>query len=715
MKTLRQNSSHLPHPASCLLRPASCLLLLVILLLASFLRFYRLDAQSFWNDEGNSARIAERPLDLILEGAAGDIHPPGYYLLLHGWRALFGQSEFALRSLSVVAGLALVAFTYLLGRRIFCESTGLTAAFLGAISPFAIYYSQEARMYALLAALSAASTYLLLRLLSSLHSPSSILHSPFSILHPPSSILHPPSPTLAAYILTSAAGLYIQYAFPFVLLVHNVTFLLWWLAVARRSAGRWRWLLLWTGAQAAVAVLYLPWLRTALQSVTGWSSAGRTYELGPALLDVFHVLSAGITLPIERATAALVGTGLLLVVGLWPALPIASAAEESPAEGTRRADRAGWFGVASLAIYLLLPIALIFAFDLYKPAWLKFLVVVLPPSHVLVAHGIDNLAELALRASRITHHGSRITHHASRITYYVLRILSPLLLLAILLSSTLSSLNNLYFNPAYARDDYRQIAADVAALARPGDGVILNAPNQWEVFTYYYPDQDVHPAPYRPGPDKVESFLAPLIERYRRLFVLYWGDAESDPQRLIEGWLATHAYKAGDRWYSRVRLATYGVAPLPEIPAVALDARFGERIRLRGYTLAGDWFAPGDVMPVTVFWEAQAPVTERYKVTVQLLDDAGKLVAQHDAEPGDGLMPTTMWDPDQILADRYGVPLPGDLPPGRYALIVGLYHVATGERLPVATGGDHVVLCDVDIRPSGASRPPSLAMFSHPW
>jgi mannosyltransferase len=478
--------------------------------------------------------------------------------------------------------------------------------------------------------------------------------------------------------------------------------------VARRSARRWRWLLLWAGAQAAVIVLYLPWLRTALQSVTGWSSAGRTYELGPALLDVFHVLSVGTTLPIEQATAALAGTGLLLLVGLWPALPIPSAAEGSPAGGTRRTDHVGWFGVASAAIYLLLPIALIFAFDLYKPAWLKFLVVVLPPFHVLVAHGMDNLAELALRASRIT-------HHASRITYSVFRVLPRLSLLAILFASMLPSLRNLYFDPAYARDDYRQIAADVATLAHPGDGVILNAPNQWEVFTYYYPDQDVHPAPYQPEPDKAESFLAPLVERYRRLFVLYWGDAESDPQRLIETWLATHAYKVGDRWYGRVRLATYGVAPLPKTPAVTLDARFGERIRLRGYTLAGDGFAPGDVLPVTIFWEAQAPVAERYKVTVQLLDGAGQLVAQHDTEPGDGLIPTTTWDPEQILTDRYGVPLPGELPPGRYTLIVGLYHVVTGERLPTATGGDYVVLCDLDIRPSGSSLPPSLAMFSFPW
>ena len=75
----------------------------------SGLRFYRLDAQSFWNDEGNSARIAERTVDLILEGAAGDIHPPGYYLLLHCWRALVGSERVRPALLLRVAGLVLVA------------------------------------------------------------------------------------------------------------------------------------------------------------------------------------------------------------------------------------------------------------------------------------------------------------------------------------------------------------------------------------------------------------------------------------------------------------------------------------------------------------------------------------------------------------------------------------------------------------------------------
>jgi hypothetical protein len=125
---------------------------------------------------------------------------------------------------------------------------------------------------------------------------------------------------------------------------------------------------------------------------------------------------------------------------------------------------------------------------------------------------------------------------------------------------------------------------------------------------------------------------------------------------------------------------------------------------LNGYTLMGDRFAPGDVLPVTLFWEAQTSVSERYKVTVQLLDGAGQLVAQHDTEPGDGLMPTHAWRPGQAVTDRSGILLPDVLPPGRYTLVVAMYHAVSGERLSVILSGrsvgDYLPLGDVEIGPA---------------
>ena len=608
-------------------------LILVILLLALSLRAYRLDAQSFWNDEGNAARLAERTVPLILAGAGGDIHPPGYYLLLHYWQAAVGLSEFALRYLSVIAGVLTVALTYALGKRLFGPPVGLLAALLGAVSPLAVYYSQEARMYALLAALSAATTALLLRLLDDDRPPS--LRA-----------------VALAYILLAAGGLYVHYSFPFVLLVHNALFALRWAARRRPPRPLWH----WAALQVAVVALYLPWLPTAIRSTTGWSTAGRTSALLPALLNILRVLTVGLTLPPDAAQLPVLLAGLALLVALVRA--------RCPAERFPR---------LAAALYLLLPVALIFALDLYKPTWLKFLVVVLPPFHLLAA----------------SDGGGRPRWPS-------------LLLTAALALAAVPSLRHLYYDPAYARDDYRRLAADLLAQVRPGDdGIILDAPNQWEVFTYYYPDRDVYPAPYRSTPEKVAAFLDPLLARHRRLFVLYWGDAESDPQRLIESALASRAYQADDRWYGRVRLATYAVAPLPAAPDVESDARFGDHIHLRGYALVEE---SGGILPVTLFWETDAVLTERYKVTVQLLDAEGRLVAQRDTEPLDGLAPTNIWKPGTVLTDRYGLPLPPDLPPGRYRLIVGLYHIITGERLPVTRGGeavgDHLPLTTV-VRPGG--------------
>ena len=189
---------------------------------------------------------------------------------------------------------------------------------------------------------------------------------------------------------------------------------------------------------------------------------------------MLRILAIGDTLPFEEATLALVGAGLLLIVGLWPS----------------RTERAGWLGVVSTGIYLLLPLVLIFAFDLYKPAWIKFLAVVLPCFHILVAHGVENLAHFVVGYCRPGIGRFRISNLRSLLSVSVLVLVSV---------ATFPSLRNLYFDPAYSREDYRQIAADIVETVRSGDAVILNAPNQWEVFTYYYPDRDVHPAPYRPG------------------------------------------------------------------------------------------------------------------------------------------------------------------------------------------------------------------------
>ncbi|MCB0234209.1 MAG: glycosyltransferase family 39 protein, partial [Anaerolineae bacterium] len=129
-------------------------ILWLTILLAAVLRFFRIGYQSLWADEGNSVAMAGRTLAEISAAAAADIHPPLYYWLLNLWVRIFGDSEIAVRALSALFGILLVWLTYQIAVRLFDRRTALIATFFVAINPFLIYYSQEARMYEMLAALT---------------------------------------------------------------------------------------------------------------------------------------------------------------------------------------------------------------------------------------------------------------------------------------------------------------------------------------------------------------------------------------------------------------------------------------------------------------------------------------------------------------------------------------------------------------------------------
>jgi len=640
-------------------------ILTAILVLAAALRFFQLDAQSFWNDEGTSARVAERSLNLITAAAIGDIHPPLYYYALHFWRGVFGESEIALRSLSAIFGVILIWLIYLLGVKLFDEPVALVAAFIAALSPFQIYYSQEARSYIMLAVWAAASTY-------------------FLVIRPETTNRRRSVIISASYVLTAAAGMYTHYAFPFVLVVHNLVAIGWLVAQHLRSPTSDLRLLFsrfvqWIGLQVAVVALYLPWLGVALQRLPEWQSPAPAYQLGPVLLDTLRWFVFGRTLPTEPATVALGVVGLFVLVSLLPSRFTFHARE---ARNTFRLPPSsfilfvGWF----------IPIALIFAFGLYKEAYLKFLLVCSPAFCLLFAAGIVRAWRTAGRYVPFKELG---TGRGSPAQFWKTFIIVLLLFVSI---STVQSLTNLYLDPAYARDDYRSIAQRIEREARPGDAILLHAPNQWETFTYYHrDDSNVFPlVRARPVTEQMAADeLGQIASRYKRLFVLYWAEAEPDPNRYVERWLDANTYKGSETWYGTVRLVMYAVpVALANQPERALDVRFGDSIRLTGYSLVGESAAPGDILQLALFWKTDTPIVVRYKVFIHVVGADEAMLTQVDREPGGGLVPTTIWQPGQVIVDRYGIAIPLGATPGRYRMAVGLYgfddvrlNTTTGDRL----------------------------------
>lgn len=142
----------------------------LILLMALVLRLVALGTRSLWYDETFAVLFSEKGLNAMLygtltqtQGIAADVHPLLYYTTLDGWMGVFGESPILVRLLSVFFGLISLALLFRLTRDLFDVRTALLAALIGAIAPFEIQYSQEARMYALLALLLLGTTWCFLR------------------------------------------------------------------------------------------------------------------------------------------------------------------------------------------------------------------------------------------------------------------------------------------------------------------------------------------------------------------------------------------------------------------------------------------------------------------------------------------------------------------------------------------------------------------------
>ena len=133
---------------------------------AAALRFATLDAQSLWYDESVTAQLMAPRLGGMLHALPdSESTPPLYYVLAWLWTQLLGTGEGGLRSLSALLGAATVPVVWALGRRLGGDRAALIAAALAAVNPMLVWFSQEARSYALLTLLGALSALLWLRAL----------------------------------------------------------------------------------------------------------------------------------------------------------------------------------------------------------------------------------------------------------------------------------------------------------------------------------------------------------------------------------------------------------------------------------------------------------------------------------------------------------------------------------------------------------------------
>lgn len=438
------------------------------------------------------------------------------------------------------------------------------------------------------------------------------------------------------YLFFSLAAIYTHYYAFFVVVAENLLVLLCWL----RSRS-WRKMRRWFAVQAMLGAAYVPWILAQSQFLSGKASARTSAwslsTAGEIAGQTLAAFSAGLAVPAEQAKIIAIPFGVVALLGAIFSLKTGRQKTLVPLF---------YLSIPSVTAWLVNPIMPFF--------FPRYLLLIIPAFYLLIASGLRLLQK----------HGT---------------IVMGLGLLALLTGSG-RGLYGYYTDNRFVKGQYGQMMAYVKQHAQPDDVLLLANPLQRRLFEYYRPeDIETHYV--------TEVTLSEIAEQHQRIWLVRFGNpAVYDPHGDLNRWFSTHGSKAHTSDWTDANLSLYITqAAANDQPQHRLNLRLGENIVLEGYSLGADTLAPGDTLVLTLFWTTSAPLDQRYTVFTHLIGPNGTLQAQMDSEPQGGSLPTIQWMVDQRIADNYAILLPEGIPSGDYLLNIGMYQLATGERLPTYT------------------------------
>ncbi|MBI3741118.1 MAG: glycosyltransferase family 39 protein [Chloroflexi bacterium] len=610
------------------------LALCAFILIAFALRAYQLGAQDIWWDEGRNIFTASRPLAQIATAPELDIHPPLYFYLLHFWIGVAGLSEFATRFFSLGFGVATVALAFRLGAYVANRRAGLWAVLITALAPLFVDEAQQIRMYTLVIFFSALSIYFLARAVQT-------NRAAFWII----------------YALIAVASFYTHYSFIYILAAQNLYLFFRALQTFRARADTRGLLTRWIASQVAIAALYLFQLPTILRQTQVYGNPSMT---PPPLSQYATELARAFLLGAKIEDARVAPVGLGIIVAILAALAAVYA---------NRREKFAARGVGLLFAWLAVPLAAYFLVLQVSPQFTpRYVMIATLPLYLLFSIALAQLARRSLAAGA--------------------------LVALIWIGADAFALQSNFTNPAFFNDDTRGVAQFIAEKATRDDLVLIDVPFP---FDYYY--RGVAPTRYffvdiHTAADE----LTRLAQNKRRVFWIRWSKSDTDPRGVVLFLLDKYAAYAGETsfrgyevvWYEMPRDAQFALAPAPQ----AVSANFGEKILLTGYAYGGaamlDVNAPraqvGGKAWVVLWWKIIQPVKANYKVSIQLNDARGNVIAQDDRLLiNDRHFGTRLWRAEEIAVNVYTLELIG-ISPGDYTLKVIVYDPESGTRLPVGSG-----------------------------
>lgn len=227
-------------------------------------------ASSIWFDEAFSAYIVRFDFFQIASYTAADVHPPLYYWLLKLWTMLFGTSEVAFRSLSIVLGAVALALLFVLAKKMFSRRSAYIAVLLFALSPMLIRYGVEARMYMLVTVIVILAT---LALFMAQRSHSRVWWITYGVL--------------------VALGMYTHYFSAVVWLGQAI-----WVWSMKRTKLSELWRADWLRAYVFAVLLFLPWLPFMIKQLGGIQGSG--FWIGPVSADSLTNIASNVLFYLEH-------------------------------------------------------------------------------------------------------------------------------------------------------------------------------------------------------------------------------------------------------------------------------------------------------------------------------------------------------------------------------------------------------------------------------
>ncbi len=620
------------------------LILAVVLLAAALLRLYRLGQANLWWDEALAIWAVRKGLVGVTVWTAGDVHPPLYFWCLWGWVRLFGESPFAMRSLSALIGTLTVWAVYGLGRQVGGRWCGLLGAALTAVAPFAVWWSQEMRMYALAGLLCTLSWRYLLCWLADARADA-----------------HASRRALILSALASLGALYTVFISAAAIAAQAVLVLCVWLGGGARR--RLSMAVRWAAAQVAVLTLLAPWLVYSWGRMPTWSVSERVSPLFVARLYA-TLLVTGQSENIEQAMPAVIVALAVLVVGLCTLL--------------LRPDRrlAEALGVGALVLAVIVPGVFVYISTL--------------PRHLFYTPHVEARyfypfapAFWALLAWAVAALGRRV--------HWLASVLAAALLM--LMSAYLPG----YYRQRVLRDDLQSMVRTIVSQARADDMVLLDSGSRYPVFLYDY--ERLAPDAVRPAvatitreervldAAEVDRWLEAHLSADQRVWLAEVDVNLGDPERFTRAALNERLLQVGSWAYGANTLLLYApdgqsaspenVSYMPE-HALATDVAGGH---LSGWDLPVTRYTPGSTAHLALQW-ARAPSED---IWLHVQTRSGLTLLLRRLPRGVGPVRQTQ-----------DLPLPVGLPSGEFSLALedGVGHRVSlgairllGERQPTFSAG----------------------------